>query len=435
MADVPPAASPVPPPGSSPAPSQGRRSEEQDADRRVVITALVVMVALVLFGVGFGGLFGATNCRQLRPIDLDITSSDLAPAVTDPEAVASLLAEQDIDRASLAASEAMLGPVTLALPVTLDAPLRISAHPDGVLVTGDGAMLVAPEGEVLAGVSFRRSITVVGDGSAVYALVVGNEITGQVDALRPLLPGGDGFESGTCVDTSAVGSPLSFLHDAREGNMLGLRTDEDGSDSVLELRDPTRGRVWAPVVEFPRAPAGLQGARTSGVIGPDTVVMARRFGVSLTDPGSDDEGHALQAFARADGASRWTLDPEDVRAALPADLAQVATLRMEVAHVDTQRALVTVAPDVAADALLPPPVHGPLGRLDPPDLRTVTLEVALEDGEIVATTPGGSPVGRDGPERDALRTSLQAVGLDVDDAFTDGASTWILVGDVLARFG
>ncbi len=440
MTDVPPASVPGPLPASSRAssdqtPSKAARSEEQNADRRVVITALVVMIALVLFGVGFGGLFGATNCRQLRPVDLDITSAAVASPVTSSEGIAELLADQGVGRAALTAGEGLLGPVTLAVPVVLDAPLRIGPHRSGVLVTGDGAMLVALEGDVLAGVSFRRAVTVVGDGSAVYALVVGNTITGQVDALRPLLPGVDGFVPGTCVDTSAVGSPLSFLHDARDGNMLGLRTDEDGSDAVLELRDPTRGRVWAPVLELPRAPAGLQGARTSGVIGTDTIVLARRFGTDLTDPTSDDEGHALQAFSRTDGALLWTLGPSDVRAVLPADLAAVATLRLEVAHVGAGRALVTVAPDVAADALLPPPVHGPLGRLGPPDERTLTLEVALADGTILATATGASPVGRDGPERETLRRSLRAVGLDADDAFTQDGHTWVLLGRALARFG
>jgi len=408
--------------------------DEARADRRIVITALVVMIALVLFGVGFGSFFAATNCRQLRPIALDTSAAGLASPVAG-ESARELLATEDVAAASLDAAERVLGPLQFALPVSLAAPVRLGPHRSGLLVTGDGAMLVTPEGSVVAGVSFRRPVTVVGDGDGVYALVVGNTITGQVDALRPLLPEVDGFATGTCVDTSAVGSPLSFLHDARGGNMLGLRTDEDGSDAVLELRDPVRGRVWAPVVELPRAPAGLQGARTSGMIGPDTIVMARRIGVMLDDPTIDDLGHAVQAFARRDGAVRWTLSPAEVRAALPPDLAGIATLRLEVAHVDTERVLITVAPDVPADALLPFPVHGPLGSLDPPDPRTVTLEVSLVDGRSLGVMAGAAPIGRDGPERDALRAQLGAVGFPVDDVLGDGAQTWVLIGRVLARFG
>jgi hypothetical protein len=412
----------------------GPTLDESGADRRVVLIALAVMVALVLFGVGFGSLFAATNCRQLRPIDLDVAGSGVGAPVGGVEA-RELLSAQGIEPSVITAVEALLGELGAVVPVVLDAPLRIGPHRDGVLVTGDGAVLIGPDAAVVSGASFRRAVTVVGDGDAVYALVVGNTITGQVDALRPLIPGADGFAAGTCVDTSAVGSPLSFLHDARGGNLLGLRTDEDGTDAVLELRDPTRGRVWAPVVELPRAPAGLQGARTSGMIAPDTVVMARRIGVALDDRTLDDPGHAVAALRRTDGTSRWTLSPADIRAVLPSGLAGVETLRLEVAHVDTERALVTVAPDVPADALLPLPVHGPLGRLDPPDPRTVTLELALGDGRVLSVRPGASPVGRDGPERDELGARLAALGLPTDDVLSDGDRTWVLVGRLLARFG
>jgi hypothetical protein len=408
--------------------------DEASADRRVVIIALSVMVALVIFGVGFGSLFAATNCRQLRPIDLDAAASGVAAPVGGVEAREMLLAA-GVDATAITAAEGLLGGLGAVVPVVLDVPLRIGPHRDGVLVTGDGAVLIGSDAAVVSGVTFRRPITVVGDGAAVFALVVGNTITGQVDALRPLIPTVDGFDAGTCVDTSAVGSPLSFLHDARGGNMLGLRTDEDGTDAVLELRDPTRGRVWAPVVELPRAPAGLQGARTSGAIGPDLVVMARRIGVMLDDRTLDDPGHAVEVFGRTDGASRWTRSPADIRAVLPTELADVETLRLEVAHVDTERALVTVAPDVPADALLPFPVHGPLGQLDAPDPRTVTLELALDDGRVLSVRPGAASVGRDGPERTELIARLAGVGLSTADVLPDGDRTWVLVGRLLARFG
>jgi len=399
----------------------------------VVITALVVMVALVLFGVGFGGLFAATNCRQLRPIDID--ASTVAPATSGPAAVAAALADAGVDEEQLAAAASLFGPAALMVPVPLGSPLRLGGRPEGLLITGDGAVLIAPDGQTLAGVTFRRPVTVVGDGSAVFALVVGNVITGQVDALRPLTPGADGFSAGTCVDTSAVGSPLSFLHDARDGTMLGLRTDEDGTDAVLELRDPLQGRAWAPVVELPRAPAGLQGARTSGAIGPDAIVMARRFGRSLTDPTVDDVGSALWAFDRRDGGSRWRLDPVDVRAALPSGLARIENLRLEVAHVDLERALITVAPDVPVDAPLPLPVHGPLGHLSAPDPMTVTLEVALDSGTVLRSIPGAAPVGRDGPTRGRLVAALSAIGLDIDDVFQSDGRTWVLMDRMLVRFG
>lgn len=437
-----------------PAPDQARdeardqaRDEARD-DRRVVIIALSVMVALVLFGVGFGSLFAATNCRQLRPIALE----QPIVALVGDEARA-LLADEGLAVTALTAAEGLLGPLVSVVRLPLEVPLRIGlvgplrAADGGVLVTGDGVVRVDVSGDVVAGATFRRPVTVVGDGSAVYALVVGNALTGQVDALRPLIPGTTAgtadFAAGTCVDTSAVGSPLSFLHDAREGTMLGLRTDEDGSDAVLELRDPVRGRVWAPSVELPRAPAGLQGSRTSGAIGPDTVVMVRRLEAQGIAEG-EATAAAVRALVRTDATLRWELSAASVRDALAGavdasgtarGLAEERTLRLEVANVDVDVALVTVQPDVAPDAFLPRPTFGPLGVLAGPDPRTVTLVIALHDGAIVDVIVGPAPNGRDGAERDATLAELAAAGVDVTDVRSDERGTWLLVGRGLARFG
>ena len=431
------------------------RDEARD-DRRVVIIALGVMVALVLFGVGFGSLFAATNCRQLRPIALEQPIAALA----GDEARAQL-ADEGLATTALTAAEGLLGPLASVVRLPLEVPLRIGpvgplrAADGGVLVTGDGVVRVDVSGDVVAGATFRRPVTVVGDGSAVYALVVGNALTGQVDALRPLIPGTTAgttpdstagsadFAAGTCVDTSAVGSPLSFLHDAREGTMLGLRTDEDGSDAVLELRDPVRGRVWAPFVELPRAPAGLQGSRTSGAIGPDTVVMVRRLEAQGIAEG-EATAAAVRALVRTDATLRWELSAASVWDALAGavdasgtarGLAEERTLRLEVAAVDADVALVTVQPDVAPDALLPRPTFGPLGVLAGPDPRTVTLVIALHDGGIVDVIVGPAPNGRDGVERDATLAELAAAGVDVTDVRSDERGTWLLVGRGLARFG
>jgi hypothetical protein len=403
-------------------------SAEARADRRVVLTAIVIMFALVLSGVLLATFFATTSCRQLGP-DL------LAAPIVAEQGVAArlLLADAGLDAAALGEAERMLGPVASAVTLPLAAPLRIGEAPVGigaVVVTGDGAALVASSGDVSAAATFRRSVTVVGDGITLFALVVGNTLTGQVDAIRPLVPTVRGLEPGTCVDTSAVGSPLSFLHDARGGNLVGLRTDEDGTDAVLELRDSVRGRVWAPVVELPRAPAGLQGSRTSGALGPDTVVMARR-----TVRDADEPMPVVLAFRRADGAALWQLDVAAVRDVLPAALADDPALRLEVAEVDTERALVVVYPDVPPDALLPLPTFGPLGDLEPPHEASVTLTIDVRDGRVLDVTPGPSPVGREGAEREALLASLRAAGVAVDDALATSSSTWVLVGDVLARFG
>lgn len=401
---------------------------EARSDRRVMLIALAVMFALVLSGVGYAALFATTSCRQLRP-DLDAPPT---VALTG-DAARALVAGTAAGPEGLARSEDLLGPVVSAVTLPFAAALRIGEAPVGigaVVVTGDGAALVSASGDVTAAATFRRVVTVVGDGVSLFALVVGNTLTGQVDALRPLVPTARGLEAGTCVDTSAVGSPLSFLHDARGGNMVGLRTDEDGTDAVLELRDHVRGRVWAPVVELPRAPAGLQGSRTSGAIGPGTVVMARRIVRDAQEPMP-----AVLALGRTDGLLLWELDADEVRAALPDGLADVGALRLEVAHVDADRVLLVAYPDVPADAPLPRPTYGPLGGLASPDERSVTLTLSLADGTVLDVTAGSSPVGRDGAARDVLRARLAAAGLEVDDALETAEGTWLLIGGVLVRHG
>jgi hypothetical protein len=403
-------------------------ADEARADRRVVLVALGVMFALVLSGVAVASLYASTSCRHLRP---EVVDTPIVARTGDD--ARTLVAEAGPGPGGLAAAESLLGPVASAVLLPLAAPLRIGDAPDGtgaVVVTGDGAVLVAASGDVRASATFRRTVTVVGDGASVFALVVGNTLTGQVDALRPLAPGPDGLVPGTCVDTSAVGSPLSFLHDAREGNLVGLRTDEDGSDAVLELRDDVRGRVWAPVIELPRAPAGLQGSRTSGAIGADTVVVARRIA-----RGTEDPAGAVLAFRRSDGAARWALDADALRAALPAALADGPALRLEVAHVAADRVLVVASLDVPADAPLPRPTHGALGALDVPDPDAVTVTLALEDGRVLDVAAGPAPFGRDGAERDALRVALAAAGVPVVDVLATPEGTWVLVGRVLARLG
>lgn len=405
---------------------------EARADRRTVLIALAVMLALVLFGVGFASLFASTNCGRLDP-DLLGTPVEAVSGEDAQEALVAAGVEPDV----LAALVERFGPLVTAVRVPFDDALRIGTAPVGVgsvVVTGDGLALIDATGDVTQAATFRREVTVVGDGIAAFALVVGNTLTGQVDALRPLVPAATGITAGACVDTSAVGSPLAFLHDARDGLLVGLRTDEDGSEAVLELRDHVRGRVWAPTFALPRAPAGLQGSRTSGALGPGTVVVARRLAVSDADAGGE-AGGAVRAFRRSDGTMVWEIEGATVRSLLPATLAEEPALRLEVAHVGDRSALVTVAPDVPPDVPLPLPTHGPLGALSTPDPRTVTLTLDLTDGGVLDVTAGPAPVGRDGTDREVLRRELVERGLTVTDAMVSREGTWVLVGDVLARFG
>jgi hypothetical protein len=410
------------------------------SDRRTMIVGISVMLGLIAFGLAFGARFGATECRRLEPQVIAIASSTTADPLVGDTAERLL-----VERLGEAASDALVtehGPVDLVLPLPMDGLRRLAPDPVGVKLVGAGALLVERDGTVLAGATFRDGVEVVGSGAAVYALVVANVITGQVDALRPLQLSRQGVSTSACVDTSAVGSPLSFVLDARDGLLVGLRTDEDGSESVLELRDPSRGRVWAPRVLLGQAPAGLHGARTSGAIAGDVVVLARR----VHEP--DAVATALTAFDRRSGEERWSVAASTLRAALRAAgtpltvaLAESPTLRLEVVGpldatgtggpVDELRVLVTR--DIASDALLPPPLHGPFAGLVAADARAA--REAVLDGEGAATVVVSLADG-------ALRQVIEGRGeRDAGTLLRTVDGVWLLLpGDeqhdgVLVRFG
>jgi hypothetical protein len=417
------------------------RDPEADArsDRRTLIVGVSIMVGLVVFGIAFGARFGATECRRLDP-DLIVAGSAAAGGAPRVGAEAMEHAQTVLGVEALTALIEEHGALQWSRELPLEELRRLGAHPAGVLATGAGAVLVDPEGAVLSGVRFGRGVEVVGDGSTVFAVVVGNVITGQVDALRPLQLARQGVTSSACVDTSAVGSPLSFLHDARDGLLVGLRTDEDGSESVLELRDATRGRVWAPEVALGQAPAGLQGARTSGWIADDVVVLARR--ASDADTMSD----VVLAFDRTSGEQRWIVAADELRDALRSleggVLASAPILRLEVidtasepaSGVTVERLRLLITPDTPADALLPPPLHGPFAALVSDSERqarqaavdaapSATVLIDLADGSIHAVRAGSVPF--EGGSATLLRSAER---------------TWLLVRveggpDLLLRFG
>jgi hypothetical protein len=412
------------------------------SDRRTMIVGISVMLGLIVFGLAFGARFGATECRRLEP-QVIATPPGTATGPLVGDAARDLLIAR-IGADALDALVAEHGAIDLVLGLPVDGLRRLAPDPVGVKVLGGAALLVERDGTVLAGATFGDDIEVVGSGVAVYALVVGNVITGQVDALRPLQLTRQGVTTSACVDTSAVGSPLSFMLDARDGLFVGLRTDEDGSESVLELRDRTRGRVWAPPLELGQAPAGLHGARTSGAISGDVVVLARRVHEG------DGPVAALMAFDRRSGEEGWTVTGSVLRDALraagtplAAALADAPTLRLEVVapshamepggqaggrdagQADELRVL--VVRDVAPDALLPPPLHGPFADLVAADVRAeretvvdaegaVTLVVSLADGVLREVVEGRA-------ERDAgtvLRTAEGVWVLLVEDEEHDG---------------
>jgi hypothetical protein len=198
---------------------------------------------------------------------------------------------------------------------------------------------------------------------------------------------------------------------------------------------------------LPRAPAGLQGSRTSGAIGPDLVVVARR--IADADDETERSAAAVLGLARADGSLRFTLSPADVRAALPSGavtgpadrLAEEPALRIAVVEVDQGVVTLVVFPDVGPDELLPLPAHGPLGALADAHPRSVTLTLDASDGRVLSVAVGAAATDRDGAERAALRSRVSGLlgelagGGRVIDVLETDRHLWLLLEDALVRIG
>jgi hypothetical protein len=410
-----------------------RAAADRRSDTRTLIIGVSVMLALVVFGIGFAARFAATACRALESGALTL------PAATAGSDVAG------VRPSDLVALEALLGPVASVRAVPLG--LRTLAdHAEGVLLLGEGVVLITADDQVLAAGGFGADVEVVGSGPAVFATVIGNTITGQVDALRALSLSRSGLAPSGCVDTSAVGSPLAFLLDAADGVLVGLRTDEDGSDVVLELRDPFVGRVWATPLESSVAPAGLQGARTSGALDAQRVVVTQRIagaGSAASPTGGARGESAVSVFDRAGGTLLLSVEADALRAVLPSDVSTAAALRIEVVRLADDMAWLEVTPDVGADQRLLEPAHGPLVArvrarsgdaepVDPARARAI-VTLGLVDGELQRIT-GGVPDGREDAATAALRVALVERVPGLRSVWIGSDAVWVLGEGVLLRF-
>jgi len=410
-----------------------RAAADRRSDRRTLIIGVSVMVALIVFGVGFAARFAATACRALGSVELALPVVAVGPEVVG------------LDPLDLAVLEVRLGPVVSVRAVP-DGLRTLAGHEDGVLLLGQGVALIATDDEVLAAAEFGPDVEVVGSGSAVFATVIGNTVTGQVDALRAFSISATGLDPSGCVDTSAVGSPLAFLLDVADGVAVGLRTDEDGSDVVLELRDPFVGRVWSTPLELGVAPAGLQGARSSGALDARRVLVAHRIaGVGPARSPTSGAGApiALRGLDRADGTMLFEVAADDLRAVLPGVLADAPTLRLEVVRLEADTGWIEVSEDVGADQLLPEPAHGPLvprvrarsGAAESfdPDRARAVVAVGLDDGALELVTPA-VPWGREDTTSAALRASLSARVPGLRAVRVGPEAVWVLGEGVLLRF-
>lgn len=281
-----------------------RHQDPLAADRRVLVIGLVAMVAFVAVGVVSASWFTASACRDvgaMAPVPPGaagdagtVLAATLGQHAGEAEAALETIAER-------------LGPLVWIADVG-DAGVLTRLDGGVVGALGSRTTLLGGDGEVLAAANAPPPVAVVGDGASLYALVLINPMTGQVDAVAAL----DGeLRPGTCVDTAVVGSPFAFQLGAGRGELLLLRVEEDARDPLLELRDAERGRVWASSVTVPVAPPGILAERVTAVLGDELVVVGRRV-----IPG--EEAPALAAFARGDGASTWGTAPGDLdRAPVP----------------------------------------------------------------------------------------------------------------------
>lgn len=365
------------PDASGAAPSARTASTDPAAqgDRRTLMVGALSMIALVFAGVVASMVFTTSLCDALEPELLAATPT----TGTNANAV---LAEVSQDRTGgptesdlrvgLAAFVEVLGPVTSVTDVTGATNLTVGSH--GPVAAGPITTRLGAGTPAAAQFGTEH---VVGDGTALYTLSIGNELTGQVDASRAL---NVQFEAGACIEAATMGSPLAFFLDANDGELLLLRIDDDASDGYLELRDAVIGRQWMGVVEYETSQPGVVGERMTGVAGPSTIVVG-----TSTSPGSDVP--PLQALDRNDGETLWALERDDL-AVLRSDMPE----RVEVLGANDEVVVVHVRaarPNADAPASRPTSSNGDAAAEGTTDGADDLAAGAADDAEGVGTAGSG----------------------------------------------
>lgn len=400
-------------------------------DRRTLMIGALSMIALVFAGVVASMVFTTSLCDALEPELLETTpmtgtsvNSVLAQVAQDRGEAPT---QSDL-RVGLAAFVEVLGPVTSATEVTGATGLTVGSQ--GPMATGPITTRLGPGTPITA--EFGTDY-VVGDGVALYALSIGNELTGQVDASRSV---DVQFETGACIEAATMGSPLAFFLDANDGELLLLRIDDDASDGYLELRDAVVGRQWMGAVEYETSQPGVVGERMTGVAGPSTIVIGTH-----TSPGSDIP--PLQALHRRDGEPRWALERDDL-AVLNGDVPErlevlgaddeVAVVRVRAADLDAEDATSDTDDDDAADLATNAADDrdvvddaddvGPSGHGGATSSTGTLLGVAIDDGTVLWEAPiePGQPfqqVTRDGTSVSLLLDGHDIVGFNLASTGAD----------------
>lgn len=375
------------------------------ADRRTLTIGAIAMVGFILIGVVSAQLFARGACgAPADPVAVTATvvhPAALAEALEDGGGLTESL--RNLFGASMVTAFEAAGATSLA-PVV----------PGGLLVAGEGrASTLTVDG---SGHALDLLGQVAGDGTAVFDLVVPNALTGQVDALVPVTV--DGMVPGGCVDTALVGSPFAFLLDAHDGEVLLLRSDEEGGGSIAQVRD-VDGAVADVPLRLPAGQPGVLAERQSGRFGTTMVVTARRAA-----PG--DGGPVVVVGGRADGTVYHEIGLADLVAATggDADVPQRATVHT----VGTATALLSVHPDPAgggADgtAAVLVRLELPTGALQAVGTLDGTIGAAAVDGDrhlaVVALDGDLSALVTVGPDG-SLSVTEALPGTPVAAHFVDG---------------
>jgi hypothetical protein len=364
----------TPPPDGDGQQGPGRTDDPMSADRRVLAVAAASMVGLILVGVVSAQLFTRSACAAIAPETVpDRQVGLVAPAVVDDgvpdvgavaaEALPDLGEQQRGElTAAIATLEDVFGPLRSVADVR--GADRLTAVDGGLVAAGTTATSLEEDGAAVRATVGLGDATVAGSGERLFSLALINPLTGQVDAFQPLDPM---LAAGPCIDTATVGTPLAFHLDAGDGELLLLRTDEDGDEPAVELRDPVDGRVWSTPLDVGTAPAGVLAERVTAALGDDAVAVGWRTI-------ADHTGDAVALLDRADGEVRWTIAADELR-----DVARAGDqpLWVDVLAVGGDDALVTLRPE--------------LDGQEPTTWPGVVVAVDVADGTVRWTAdPGGA---------------------------------------------
>lgn len=293
------------------------------ADRRTLLIAAVAMVVLIAVGVASAAMFTSSACGLVVPEPVEAGRADGDVTAVLAGALPGL--DDGTVEAVAAELEQLAGAVPEGVPVSWPgrAVGAVDVGPATGLTVVDGQLLATgprltvlpppapdatPDATPDAGpaAELDEAAVVVGDGERVYSLAEVHEPTGQISSVVPV---DADLDAGDCYDTAQVGVALAFHLDAGDGQLLLLRSDDNGEHPEVEVRDAD-GSVWSERVQLGAGPAGGLAARLDGRLGDDHVVTARR-----SRP--DDSAPALQARARDRGVEQWSVTPAEVAQRMP----------------------------------------------------------------------------------------------------------------------